>query len=320
MTITNTYVRHYPYGDLAAHILGYVGEISPAQLEVEQGLHARRQDRPRRDRGFLRQGPARAARPQPAARRLARAADQPRRGARTPSEPRLRGPAHARREAPARRPAGRRSTGSTSRRRDHQWYAKAGAIVALDPRDGAIRALASYPTFDPNVFTTRKKGARALLTNRTWPRRTTIPALDRAIAGVYPPGSTFKPVTALAAMQEHILQPYNALQCTGARQGRGPGLQQLGPVREPVDDAADRDRTVVRHVLLPSGQGVLRPAADRGQPLQRWAKTFGFGEPTGPRRRARRSRSRADDRLASQDVHQGDGPVLLAGRPALEAG
>ena len=54
------------------------------------------------------------------------------------------------------------------------WYAKAGAIVALDPRDGAIRALASYPSYDPNVFTTRKKRrARAAHRIRPPPRRRT---------------------------------------------------------------------------------------------------------------------------------------------------
>ena len=42
---------------------------------------------------------------------------------------------------------------------DHKWYAKAGAIVALDPKDGAIRALASYPTYNPSAFASRKKGA-----------------------------------------------------------------------------------------------------------------------------------------------------------------
>ena len=42
------------------------------------------------------------------------------------------------------------------------------------------------------------------------------PGLDRALVGLYPPGSTFKPVTALAAMQEHIISPYTQLLCSGS--------------------------------------------------------------------------------------------------------
>ena len=75
--------------------------------EVEQGLRARRQGRPGRDRVLVRQGAARAAGPGAAPRRLARAADQPDRAA-DAGHTRLRGPAHARREAPARRAAGDR--------------------------------------------------------------------------------------------------------------------------------------------------------------------------------------------------------------------
>ena len=144
---------------------------------------------------------------------------------------------------------------------DKKWYAKAGAVVALDPRDGAIRALASYPTFDPTVYTRRRKSELAPLLDPDAAEASNFPALDRAIAGAYPPGSTFKPVTALAAMQEHILSPYNSLPCTGSYTVDGPEVQQLGPGREPDDDAADGARPVVRHLLLPSGQGLLRPPA-----------------------------------------------------------
>ena len=66
------------------------------------------------------------------------------------------------------------------------------------------------------------------------------PALDRAINAAYPPGSTFKPVTAIAAMQEHILQPYEPLVLHGAVREERTGLQELGSVRQRGDDAARR--------------------------------------------------------------------------------
>ena len=88
--------------------------------------------------------------------------------------------------------------------------------MALDPRNGAIRALASYPTYKPSVYVGRvdaKKLANQGLTPQT-AEKDNYPAVDRAISGLYPAGSTFKVITALAALQEHIISPYDTLQCT----------------------------------------------------------------------------------------------------------
>ena len=216
MTITNTFVRNYPFGDLAAHILGYVGEISQGPAEVEQGLRARRQDRPGRDRVLVRQGAARAAGPEPAARRLARAADQPDRAAHA-DHARLRGPAHARREAPARRAAG-------DRQRDQPRSGRPPVVREgrrdRRPRPAATERSARSPRTRPSTRTCARAARRApsrRCSNPDVAKADDYPALDRAIAGAYPPGSTFKPVTALAAMQEHILSPYNALPVHAAR-------------------------------------------------------------------------------------------------------
>lgn len=80
---------------------------------------------------------------------------------------------------------------------------KAGALVAIDPRDGAIRALASFPTFDPNIFNrglTRSELERAFGSSKN-------PLFNRAISGGYPAGSTIKPLLATAALEEHIIDP-----------------------------------------------------------------------------------------------------------------
>jgi len=78
-----------------------------------------------------------------------------------------------------------------------------GAVVALDPKTGAILALVSAPSFDPNTLATHNtkdesKAANALTADPLQPN------LDRALAQTYPPGSTFKIITSAAAMQNGI--------------------------------------------------------------------------------------------------------------------
>jgi penicillin-binding protein A len=68
------------------------------------------------------------------------------------------------------------------------------AAVAIDPRTGAILALASYPTFDPNAYTTFSGSQLVRIDNR-YRREHSQPLLNRAINATYPPGSTFKVVT-----------------------------------------------------------------------------------------------------------------------------
>ena len=89
-----------------------------------------------------------------------------------------------------------------------------GAVVALDPATGDVLALASYPDYDPNLFT------RAL-TRRQWahladPGRAIL--LNRACEAAYQPGSTFKIVTAMAALHAGVLAPGDVRTCTGSFQ------------------------------------------------------------------------------------------------------
>jgi peptidoglycan glycosyltransferase len=78
---------------------------------------------------------------------------------------------------------------------------KPGAVVAMNPKTGAILALASYPSFDPNLLATHDgnqliKNDNALLKDKTQP------LLNRALQGTYPPGSTFKIVTSAAFLTQ----------------------------------------------------------------------------------------------------------------------
>ena len=88
------------------------------------------------------------------------------------------------------------------------------AVVAIDPRNGDIVAFVSTPTFDPNGF------ARGL-TYAEYAALSTdidVPLYDRALRGVYPPGSTIKPLVALAALQYGVTLPEGRRLCRGAFQ------------------------------------------------------------------------------------------------------
>ena len=87
-----------------------------------------------------------------------------------------------------------------------------GAAVVLDPRDGGILAMVSRPVYDPNEFSHGLSRAR-------WKELSeggANPLLDRAIQGVYPPGSTFKIVTMSAALSRGVARPDTRLApCAG---------------------------------------------------------------------------------------------------------
>lgn len=87
----------------------------------------------------------------------------------------------------------------------------AGVIIALDPRDGKVRALVSYPSYDNNMFS-RGASPEELLAVSTDPN---FPLVNRAIAGAYPPGSTFKMVTASAGLQEGVITEETHRTCGG---------------------------------------------------------------------------------------------------------
>jgi penicillin-binding protein 2 len=170
---------------------------------------------------------------------------------------------------------------------DGQWAARGGAIVALNPNDGSILAMASSPSYEPSVYAGRVT-VKALngqgLTAKTAAEKN-YPSLNRALQATYPPGSVFKPVTALAAMQEHIVSPYATLPCTGT---------YTAPEDRSHRTFHNWDPNVNQQMDLPTALGYSCDTyfyqlgndfyglpSDRGQPLQKWSKIFGFGQDTG---------------------------------------
>ena len=92
---------------------------------------------------------------------------------------------------------------------------KLGAIVAIEPRTGGILAMASGPTYDPNLLTGNLRKQ-----NFSWMLRDTArPLFNRAIKGQYPPGSTIKPLGALIALDEGVITPSYGFGCGGGYYG-----------------------------------------------------------------------------------------------------
>ena len=88
---------------------------------------------------------------------------------------------------------------------------KKGSIVAIEPKSGEVLAFINNPDYDPNTMVGRDR-AKTFKTLLLDPQK---PLYNRAVKGVYPPGSTFKTVMALIAMQEGVLTPETTHGCNG---------------------------------------------------------------------------------------------------------
>ena len=156
----------------------------------------------------------------------------------------------------------------------------------MDPQTGAILAAASSPTYNPGVYTGRVSQhalAAQGLTDATALAHN-YPLLNRAFDGRYPPGSTFKPLTAIAALQEGIVAPYAPLLCSGTYVAPEDlshhvfhnwdlNINQWMPLTTALAYSCDTYfyRLGNAFYLLPT---------KRGQPEQQWATKFGFGRQT----------------------------------------
>lgn len=148
---------------------------------------------------------------------------------------------------------------------------KKGAAVALDPRDGAVLLLYSAPSFDLNVLGGERGG-------EYWRELAVKPEgyfLDRAIQGAYPPGSTYKIVTGIAALHEGVVAPDSKVYCGG---GLSFGGRVFGCWRKGGHGAVDFHRSIVSSCDVYYYTMGLRLGVDR---LAKYARRLGLGTPTG---------------------------------------
>lgn len=163
------------------------------------------------------------------------------------------------------------------------FVAPAGAVVVLDPRDGSVIAMASYPTFNPGDFVNGIKPDvyRALNEKASY-----YPLNNRAITGQYAPGSTFKLVTAVAAGQRGLIDGQTTIvdagsftvpNCRGEKcRFKNAGSRAYGRVNLP------RSLTVSSDVYYYElGARFWLERSQLGTGIQDTAKSFGFGTKTG---------------------------------------
>lgn len=158
--------------------------------------------------------------------------------------------------------------------------ARAGAFVALDPRNGEVLAMGSAPSFDPNILT---KPITQAQYDAKLGQGMDYPQLNRATMSAYPVGSTFKIVTAAAALASGIITPSTVYDDTGtftlgAQVRHNAGNASYGSValRDAIRFSVDTFFYWLGAQL--NADPVKHP---QGGALQQWAHRFGLGEATG---------------------------------------
>jgi len=141
-----------------------------------------------------------------------------------------------------------------------EWSgASGGAAVVMDPFTGELLAVASYPTFNPNAYRQSTAAGRR----------------NRAIHDLYEPGSTFKIITAAAALEEKVVRPSDRIDVS-------PGYVKFGN-RVIRDDHRYSSLTFEEVVTYSSNVGAIRAGSKLGpERFDRYVRSFGFGAPLSP--------------------------------------
>ncbi len=189
--------RYYPLGPVVAHLVGYVGEVSQAELDQPRYAANRAGDR------VGKMGVEKAFEARLAGRHGGRLVEVDARGR----------PVSVMRTVPPLSGCNVRLSLDMGLQKEAQRLlsGKNGALVALEPSTGRVLALASAPSFDPNWFVEgiTPEHWKILATDPEHPLR------NKALAGEYPPGSVYKIVTALAGLEEGVVGPDTPQYCPG---------------------------------------------------------------------------------------------------------
>jgi penicillin-binding protein 2 len=190
--------RNYPYKNLASHLIGYLGEISPDELEKEEfaahklgNLVGKYGIEQKFELELMGENGGRQIEVNAMGQKI-RVLGQ--------VEPNPGNNLYLTLDLELQKAAEQAMAG------------KQGAVVAMDPRNGDILAMVSKPDFDPNLFA---RGIRP----EDWKGISgdlAHPLQDRTIQGQYPPGSVFKIIMAIAGLEEKVITPETTFQCTGS--------------------------------------------------------------------------------------------------------
>jgi penicillin-binding protein 2 len=269
-------VRQYPMGSLAAHVLGYTGEISEEQLAAEKlpdyrlgdivgktGIEAQYDKVLQGEKGFQQLE-----------------VDSQGRVKRVVSE----GKAIPGKDVVLTIDSGVQAVTEKAlndaldeAHRLNFTKARAGAAVVLDLRTGEVLAMASAPTYDPNQFI---GGIKPDVWASMTATGSEYPLNNRAIMAVYPPASTFKAVTGMAALQTGLVQAHSAFVCKGKWTTMGEAWSKW------CWDHAGHGNIDFTEGIVQSCDSVFyeigyRLYKAKGEPLQAFAKSMGLGIKTG---------------------------------------
>ncbi|MFL4999041.1 MAG: penicillin-binding protein 2, partial [Xanthobacteraceae bacterium] len=253
--------RQYPYDDIASHVLGYMGRINQAdQARLEEegvdanyrgtdfigkaGVEASYQNDLHGTTGFEHVEIDAAGR---GIRTLSRTPSQPGNNVALTLDLRLQQVA------------------------EQAFGDRRGAVVALEPSSGAVLAFVSKPGFDPNYFVDGIDPQYWAELNNSPDR----PLYNRAIAGTYPPGSTFKPFMALAALETGKRTPRSAI--------NDPGYFVFGDRRfRDSKPGGNGYVDLFKSIVVSSDTYYYMLANDMGiDAIAQYMKNFGFGAKTG---------------------------------------
>ncbi len=249
--------RFYPHGKIAAHIFGYVGEISREQLDSEEYPGTRKGDTV--GKYALEKAYDSYLRGKDGGRQVevdARGRELNVLGATEPTPG-----ANLRLTLDIR----------LQKALELELWDKRGAGVLMNAQTGEILAMVSRPAFDPNEFSMR-------LTSERWNeivRDPGHPMQSRATQGMYPPGSTYKVVTAIAALMEGSIDPDEILFCSG---GYRYGRRTYRDWKLGGHGKVDLYKGIVESCDVYFYQAGERTGIDA---LARWASILGLGRKTG---------------------------------------
>ena len=303
-------VRTYPYGQLGAHVLGYVGPLTTAELE-EQNARIRDHDaldsrtyQPSDEIGKtgverifedeLRGIPGRRFLEVNAANEIVEELEDRGREPVPGNDVYLTIDIDVQQLVEEQLRAGLEVARNQTKAEefDPDFVASAGAAVALDPRDGSLIAMASFPTYDPRDFI---GGISQRLFDGLTSEENFSPILNRAIQGEYAPGSTFKPVTTYAALTQGVLGPEGTLGTPDSF------YNDVGWYRYPICEAGEqtcvfrspyccgrgvdlRDAITVSsdtYFYRIGGEGFFQRQAPADEGIQESARLFGLGAGSG---------------------------------------
>ena len=306
--LTETSVRHYPYGPLAAHVLGYVGSITASEVAERENHPKRYQPNDEIGKAGVELAFEDVLRGTPGWREITISPDNQIVGERQIVAPiagfdvhltldidlqalveeQLRLGLERARETPIDVDPEENPEPENPLLEPATYPAPAGAAALLDPRDGSVLAMASYPSYDPRQFILGigEEEFASLIDPESY-----APFNNRAIAGAYSIGSAMKPFTAYAALSTGLIGDRGYVEVNGTINDTGSHILQDCEGQCEFTNARGESygETDLRLSLTVSSdvyyyqlaeQFAIRPGFDEEQ-VQKTAREFGFGAPTG---------------------------------------